>query len=162
MASIPRSSQHELPAFVTSSPGSNIVRIPHTGEPASPVALPEPLHVSETMPPEALEAHSPHLTSNEVQPPSENSDAVTPSADDVEQNTRPVSQPRPYIPPPRRPTSVSPLRRVLLFFGFGRDNKTRRQLVSFVLALTIDFSEVRLMFQSRLKDTIDLPIGLDL
>lgn len=110
----------------------------------------------------APDAQSPHLTSDDAQPRSENSDAATPSADDVEQSTRPVSQARPYVPPPRRPTSISPLRRVLLFFGFGRDNKTRRQLVSFVLALTIDFSEVRHMFRFRLNDTIDFPNGLDL
>ncbi|KAA1474309.1 hypothetical protein DENSPDRAFT_840893 [Dentipellis sp. KUC8613] len=45
-------------------------------------------------------------------------------------------------PPPRRPERRSRAGRVLAFFGYGRDNKARRALVSVIWHLSLDLAQI--------------------
>lgn len=137
--SSPRTSQTDV--YLTNSQGNSIVVIPPT-EPVTPLALPEPVHALETRQVEH-EVPSYFVQDDRLSLRTQREDTDA-RFTEVGRNTNPDLPP--YLPPPRRPAPrrrLVWLTRIFKFFGFGSQNKARKQLVSFILALIIDFSQVR-------------------
>ncbi|KAI0319162.1 hypothetical protein OF83DRAFT_1282114 [Amylostereum chailletii] len=112
---------------------------PDHAQPTASVALPSPSDSSRQLSPD-----TDPVPNQDVYGSNGTNEAHTPAP-----AVDPAPHPAPNTLPPLAPYTprqrMSPLRRLLVFFGYGRNNKARKELVSVLWTFVVDIAEVSVL-----------------